>query len=734
VSDPSFLDQPAPSPEPIPAPEPPMPTRELVPLAADEVMRDGIALGVNPVTEGRLIEASAKTGLPREVLREHTDYQVADIMQADARVRAYRRDLDLAAWVAANPGYADISRDDELNLFRVKNATDEWLERVAYSPTTGAKWARPVREVGRGIAGGVVGLGRAGLGVLAFGADTVQESINANANVLGGFGSFGTLDLIGADVFGEMGTFFRDMSEHADVDRIKAAIQDRSLGDVQKEAAALRRSTVSVLGVSPGDVAGGFTSLAPTLVAGAASGGAMWAVLGAAGLQSAGGMYADLREDDASYGSAAAKAALAGSITAALTKVFPTAEQALAGMMRSAPNKVAAARTAFAKVLGKRAAGEMGEEALDEFAQSLIRGDSLAEAMDAAVKAGLIGGIIGGTVGIGEARMAHREARVEGALSFHQSVDGLVQALDSSKTMERSPEVMKAYLQTIRPEIKNAPAVFAAEDLQLIMNDPKVAEDLTKAGITAEAVAAAAAGGGVIRTTQDRVLIDLPAETREKVRPLMRESADGMSLPEAELAKEELAAGKDAGVDEATKKTLKLITKERARLVKELQTAHGMAMTREDAKKVVDVAVKNAFTLATRNGGAAEGALASLQKIVFTNKENLTPAEVRHRITRLAGKDGKTALHGIRLAQNLGAVAGRVDLLTGQITINPDALVDQRQVDALLARARSKALNLEGRSVKVQTEAGDAEVDAGAVVGTIRERTEKMNRLRECLG
>jgi hypothetical protein len=533
----------------------------------------------------------------------------------------------------------------------------------------------------------------------------------------------------------EISRVLKDLLEQSDAQTIKASLQGRPLSEIQKETARQRENTASVLGITPGDVAGGFVSLAPTIAAGAATGGALWAILGAAALQSSGSMYADLRERGDDYGSSTMKAITAGAITAALTRIFPTAERALAAMFKAAPSKTVAARTAFSKVLGARAAGEMSEEALDEFAQSLIRGDSLAEAMEASMKAGLIGGIIGGTVGIGEARTAHRAARIDGAEAFHQSVDGLVTALDGSKTMERSPEVMKAYLQSVRPELKNAPAVFSGEDLQLAMQDPQVAEDLAAAGITAEMVAAAATGGGVIRTTQEKVLVGLPAETREKIRPLMRESADAMSRPEAEMAKEEQTAARAGSkIDEATKRTLKDISKERQRLIKELQTARGMAMTREDAAKVAEVAVQHAFTLSTRNASGGEAALAQLRKLNFLGKENLTDAEVRHRVTKLAGKDGKTALHGIRLARDLGAVAGRVDLLTGQVTINPDALVDQRQVDELLRQARGRTLDLQGRTVKVETEAGAAEVDAGAAVGTIRDRTEKMNRLRECLG
>lgn len=706
------------SPDVVPEPAP-VNLAESLPLAADQIVREGVSLGVNPETEGKLIQASARTGLPRDVLRDHQDFQVEDLMQQDARVRAYRRNLGLSAWVAANPGYADVSRGDETALERVRHATSAWLDMARSAPTTAEKWSRGIKEVGLGLSGGLAGLSRAGYGTLSWAADAIVALAGERPED------------------DPVSRVLRDLTDRSTVEQMRADLGGLSMDRARKDIDVVQRSGVGVtvpgtnIRVTLGDIAGGGVSLAPTLAAGAATGGALWAVLGAAAVQSAGGMYADLRERGDDVASASWKAALSGSITAALTAAFPSAEKGIAGLLRAAPDKKVAARLVFAKVLGERAAGEAGEESLDEFAQAIIRGDSLGTAVEAGVKAGLIGGVLGASVGIGEARTAHRTARAEGAEAFHKSVDSLVKEIDASKTMERSPEVMKSFLQASRPELKNAPAVFAAEDLKPLMEDPTVAEHLLAAGITKDAVDAAAESGGVVRSTQEKILLDLPAETREKVRPLMRESADAMSRPESEAALEETkAARQQSEVDEEAKRTLRLIKKEQTRISKEIQKASRGAMVREDIQKHIDLLTQFAYTMATRDAAAGVTALSRLQKITFAPDENLTPAEVRQRITNLAGPEGKTALRGIRLAADLGTVAGRVDLLTGQVTINPSALVDQRQVDQLLAQARGKTLDLAGKTI---TRQDGTEVDAGAEVDTLRSRLESAQRLVDCL-
>jgi hypothetical protein len=694
------------------------------PAKAAATIAQGVALGTDPVAEGKLLDRSAATGIPVQQVREMPAVELDDLIQKDSRIRAYQRSAVLSRWVADNPHLGDISRGDELALERAQQATAEWYAALeANRVTTSEKAAALVQVAGKGVAAGLSGLGRMAYGTLQAISDDLAGENSASSQLYADLAASatGAPERLKAQLHGQtVESVMEDDARNAILNPAK--VFARQGGFFNTETGRFE--------VGIGDLTSGATSLLPTITAAALSGGSTLAVSLAAGAQTFGSVYADLRERGMAADSAGGRALLTGAITGTLTRFFgPNVERTLAGMFAGTVPKAVASRAAFVKVLGKQIAAEMGEEGLDQFAQTLITGGTLHDAVTEGVKAGMIGGVLGGAVGL---RAAHLEAKVEGTLAYHDKLDGLVKAIDSTQLKTRSVEATKSFMQAVNPKFATAPAVFDAAELAPLLDDQQVVEDLLKIGLTKEAILDAERTGSTISSTLSKVLIELPAATRDKLRPLLRESADAMSPVEAKAAKE---GAKDATPEQKTavaaeaKKIRKEFAAERSRILKEMKTASKAALTPEDAKKIRSVLDQFAASM-ERNTAGAKSSLDTLRKVTFAPDEKLTPAEVRQRITDLAGPDGKTALGRIDLVESLGKAAARFDILTGRTAISPSALTDQRQVDAILADTGKEALDLAGRTLVVNGQ----QVAAAEEVATLRQKLDNAVRLVECVG
>lgn len=300
---------------------------------ADQNAMDGLLAGILPDEEGRMIDSARRLNTDPGTLKAASAPQLTGLLEAESRRRVLARDAKLAQWMAAHPLYASLSHDDTPQLEDLGKKLELMAQQYRDLPTTGEKWKATALAPLQGLASGLGGVSQAIYGTASFLTETVAEDSSV-ARYLRDRAQ------IGAD----LPSAFRWSWGGQSVDQAREDTQRLS------ELNALK---VSVMGRNIGteELFGGAVSLLPTIAAGALTGGSMWAIAGAAALQSGGSAYSDLREEGKSVGESGMKAALAGAITAALTRYIPNAEHAFSRMLTKAANPKLAARAVFASSL-----------------------------------------------------------------------------------------------------------------------------------------------------------------------------------------------------------------------------------------------------------------------------------------------------------------------------------------------------------------------------------------------
>lgn len=668
------------------------------------------AYDFNPADEGRLMDTARRTGLSMELLRGGRARDIDDLLVRDQRRAILERNAKVAEWMSRSPGHAGLSYDDADGLEGLSQASFNWIRAQAEAPTTADRVVAGAYSILRAPVTGLGGLLRAAGG----GGSFVANAVGAE----GAREWFDAVSTVGSDVAAYARSYWRG----TDIEDELA--EQRTISEINP----LR---VNIFGadISAEDVIAGAYSLVPTILAGAASGGATWAITAAAAAQSFGGAYATLNEEGDKY--AGVKASAAALITGALTLAMPNMEKTLSNMLRGSVDPKAALRGVFASVIGKQAASEMVEEGLDEFLQNyLVFGRSFEESMSAAVEAGIIGGILGGGTSVAEARMAVTKAQADAAIKFMDATQNLVSSASASKTGQRSKTAVAEFVASHGPELSQSSVYIATEDAQELLADQKAFDTLRAAGVSEAALEAARKGEQDLELPLVSIIADLSDEMQQAIMPLIRQTPDAMSGKEAAEVRDADDAG-SGGKKAERKKLQKEFEAEKRRLTKEIAKAQGI--DKESARAIVTVMAEGAVSLFSRNPAAGKSPIDILKKIKVT-KDGL--AEARQAIVDAAGPQGKVALKNVSLSSRLGGKAARVDVLTGHAEVNPAVLAAVNAVDEVMAKVRGvQTADVSGKTVRVQDETGaEADVDAEEVVATLRERITQARRLKGCVG
>lgn len=670
--------------------------------------------------EGRLLDLSKQTGIDRDTLRYQSMPHLSSLENLPTRTDVFNRQRDIAQWFVDNPVHAAIGHDDTAALENIKKSMPDWLATEQTRDPTGFldRSAATLADFSsKSLVGGAGQVYRGAYGIVHAGAD-----------------------LFGAD---RLANFAADQSEIGNNLRshVRAAVRGESLDNAdqfnqQLERMNLLKMKIGSAELSAGDVGAGLVSIVPTLLAGPLGWGA---ILGAAGAQTFGGAYEDLKDRGDTGAKAGAIALVEGVITAALTHYIPGAEGAIRRMLASSTAKTVTARAIFAQAIGRPAAGEMLEEGLDQFAQTFLNDvtdtknpkdfkTTLGHAVSESIKAGLIGGFTGGIFAVGEARHA---AAVQQAINFHEQNSKLAAAVDQSQMGQRSKVAMNEFLQGQGMRADSSVHITGEDAKALLSGGAEETRALANIGITVDSVEAARARGGSLAVRASDLMTSSPT-VRDRILELGRQTPSSMNKVEADEAQKELDAHKGDVKEEKTRtaKFVKELRREQDRIIKQ-----AVAATGQDEKTVRALhqpLFERAKVAFLRDPLAAKSPVEFLKKIQF-NKKGMSREEAMQAITDLAGPNGKTALSKVNF-KDLGQLSGRFDVLTGQLDVNDKALPDTVGLAEILSTAKAATLDIAGKTVTVPDAAGKrVSVDAAAAVGTLRQRVEAARRLAACL-
>jgi hypothetical protein len=692
---------------------------------AEQVIRTATDAEVNPDEEGPLIDLSAKSGVPTDVLRAQSSPQRAMLDTLPTRADVFKRNHDIAQWIIDNPQYGSVAGQEAQQLEEIKKAMPDWLRRDN-AQKVDTLWDRVAATAEGPIAGVVSGVGAIGKSLYG---------TRASADAFFGNPEAEAQDLEQAEKAGNLGVY------------LARAVHGGDFAEAEKLVAERQRLTyakirVGDIEINEEDVVSSAVSLLPTALVASLG----WpAILAAAAQQTQGSAYADFRARGDSQDKALGLSVAEGAITAALTRAIPGIEGSLQRMLSGSVSRTVAARAVFAKVVGKQVASEFAEEGLDQFAQTIISeasdtknpqewGAILSHAASQGLKAGLLGGFVGGLFGAGEAR---HMSRIQGALNFHESNTKLASALDNSAIGQRSTVASREFLQS-QGMRQDSMVYVSGEDAKTVLGgDANTAQQLSELGVTQETVEAARSRGGSLAIRASDLMTSDPG-IRDRILELARQSPKAMSKVEADAAQKELEAHKDEVKDLETKqsKFVKDLAREEARATMRAAAAAGM-----DTKTARTLLTGSLFAFARslylRNPAAARAPI-ELLKSFQPIKRGLSRAEILQTITDLVGEDGKDALARVSVTDLGAATAGRSDVLTGQFEVNDKALPDSVSLGEMLLHRQEKTKSFEetlaGRTVSVADKSGKRSVvDAEAAVATIRQRAEAARRLAACL-
>ncbi len=701
--------------------------------------------GRSPEAEGKLLELSKQTGVDMATLRLQAQPRLDNLSYKPTRDAVFKRNSDIAEWMVNNPLAASMSADDTTGLENIKKNMAHWVQNRSDQNAFAADEAAQNSFGKRALATG---------GSLARSVST--SLVGASGQLLYGGLEFGA-DLFGAEGVADYAARKFEVSQHLDT-HLATAIMG---GDFETNQASSDRITqlnylnlknVGGPDISAEDFISGLLSTGPVAAAGAGVKALsvalkspkmlklVWpSVLAASGAQTLGSSYGSLRQRGDTVGEAGSVAFEEALVTMALTHFVPGIERSLERQLLGSADRTATTRAAFARAIGPTAAGEFTEEFFDQFNQTFMTEstdkqdpksipDILLHSVREGFKAGLIGAASGATIGLGEARHA---AHVQDAINFADNNAKLAASLDSSAMASRSPTMAQDFLfhQGMKPD--SAIHLTGADAKTLLSGGAEQSRVLETLGITPEAVEAARTRSGSLAIPAAQVFTT-DAALRQQILDLGRKSPSSMNKIEADKAHQEMEAQQaDQKVqkDERTQ-FAKDFQKEQKRIIKDFTTLTG-----EDEKtvrKLHEPLFAMAKNLYLTDPQAARGVVDML-KAWKPNKSGLTQQQIMQQITDLAGPDGKTALARVAF-QNIGQASGRLDVLTGQLAVNPAALPDSISVAKLLHEVKVAKLDVAGRTVQVADQTGKmVSVDAEAAVTALRQRVESARRLADCL-
>ena len=660
------------------------------------------------------MDLSAKTGIDSTTLRMQSLPRLNSLANLPTRTDVLNRQGDIAQWFVDHPMHAAIAQDDAANLERIKQNMPNWTRQdwAYHHDTVGERVAASAKSIARFPISGIGQIGR-----MFYGAEKALA------------------DLVGDEDRSQLFTEKAEISGNL-VAHIQEAITGVDFDTAERDQANITRlnyikAKIGSTEISAEDIGAGLTSILPSLAAGPLGWGS---VLATAGLQSATGAYADLTDRGDSGGKAATIALAEGLITAALTHYIPGAEGAVKRMLAASAAKTATARALMAKALGTTAASEFTEEGLDQFAQTMLNESTdtknpktfsaiLGHAVSEGLKAGLIGGFSGAVVGYGEARHVYN---VQSALKFHEDNMALAGAVDQSLMGQRSKESLKDFLSS-QGMNQNSKVYLSGDDAKALLGGgAEQLRALADMGVTPKAVEDARARGGSLAVRASD-LMSTEAALRGQVLEIARQTPQAMNSVEATEAKKVMDETKEESDDAKDRKSefVKAMKKETDRIAKDVADLSGEDQTH--ARTNLTLLTAFARTSFQNDPLASRHAL-DIVKSFRVNKGGMNQTDVMQMITDLAGPEGKTAMANVSFTA-LGDHAARLDVLTGHLQFNKNALPDARTVAELIDASKKETLNLAGLKVNL----GGAEVDAEGAVATMRKRVESARRLGLCL-
>jgi hypothetical protein len=373
----------------------------------------------------------------------------------------------------------------------------------------------------------------------------------------------------------------------------------------------------------------------------------------------------------------------------------------------------------------------MSQESIDQFAQAMIQGSSLKEAVAQAVNAGILGGIAGGVLGMGGARQAQRVAHATADMSTHEKFEAMSQAFDNAKTTSRSVETAKNFLQTTVPEISKQNVHLDAEVVAPLLADPKVAAELDKLGLTRDKVLAAQNSGSSLSVPMLGIITELPPAVRNLLADGIRFTADGMTKAEATkmLQEHQKAQQEQQDTEEMTrdKQAQKEMAAEVKRLVDE-QIALGVPP--EAARASLQPLIAFARSALARDPAFAKAPVALLKQIKF--EKGLAPEEARKQVAAqvesIKGVVSQSALPK--------GISARLDPLTGMAHIDSSKPMHPEQARRISEAAGAAVpVSLVGKTVTAVDETGrTVSIAADEAVAMMRQKMKSASLLLECLG
>jgi hypothetical protein len=666
--------------------------------------------GIDPSTVGKIQDLSEATSIDPSTLRSQTPSYLSSLEGKKTRTDVLRRRADLATWAAENPVAAQVAQNDMAKMEQIANLMPYWQQQAAqfHKTTTAEGVSASLKAIARAPGTALGSLGRSAYGLIQAGADyygldAVSEYAQDKASISANLNAY-----LNAAV---AGTSLEEAERH------QAQITARDLLHVTKLG----------LDLSPETILSTIYAMAPVFV-GSAIGGVAGGVF-AAGLQQAGSTYADAKDRGDPANKALLVATTSGLITALVTRLMPGVAGSFARTLAAAPSKSVAVKALFTQTLGKVAAEEFGEEALDQIGQTLLMelsdststkgfSEILQKALAEGLNAGVIGGLTGATIGVGEAR---HHARQQAATNFHDQNVQLAKAIDASETAKQSKSIIRGFLQSngMRDSKSHLTEEDAAPLLRTADAEGRIA--LAEAGLTEASLEAIKGTGSTIALDTARVHTLAPG-----LRDIIIEN--GRQTPHApnKVELDQEAEQPQAPADDQKTFTAEL-RKQENRIVKELTQASGI----DDATARAQFSTLAAFarSLFAADPLAARSPIDFLRKVRF-NKGSLSQQGIRQIMVDMAGPEGKTALAGLTF-KALGQASARYDALTGQLEIDDTVASDTIQVAEVLKHVEGSKLDLKGRTV---TGPDGSQVDAAEAVGTLRRKVESARRLAGCLG
>ena len=620
----------------------------------------------DPDKLGKAFDISARTGRSIDEIRHASEMRQLQA-QRESVESSIRNNAQMAEWFAKSPDNALLSYDDidKMTELQVGTARAKARHVDEQEITLGERLLAGAASPAMGIRGGIGSLSSSIYGTVQAAAELVNKfpvaAAIANpllfANVKFGDAVTGPDGLAGFAA--ENALIGREMNLTFIANEAGGGVQD--FVNAQKTLDRFHKAKPSVdlgipftdisfnLGID--DIFGAGVSLAPTLVAGLATGGLstaaqITAMSGVAGMQSFGAEFSSSRAENQDFGEAFGDAALAGTITAVLTRAFGAtgtegAFLRINKLLRNSTDPRTVLRSELIKTVGKDTYLEFFEEGLDEGLQAwLVEGADFTDIANAFLKAGTLGGILGGGNSLAANLGNTRIQAVDRAKAFREENIELANHVDATKTGQRSQEQTAKFMQDAGGMRQEA-YIDGDAALDIIQDDPAAAQQFEDMGVTAEAINNAVETGSLIPLDRARVVTNTNGAVREAIINQVRETDNSPTYEEArniDLAMEtELIKGEEAIAREARL----ALTQDINRLTKEIVGVKKV--TRDLAMAELEPLIRGSFAMHQRFPDAFTRPGSLLEKIRFQGGEFVVPRETSDQIQELKAAEAKTA-------------------------------------------------------------------------------------------